>query len=213
MPIALHVLPRAGLGRDQLAEVRAERGRVIARIERVFAKRVLAEREEVPQGELARDALVQLLLRGSLFREAVKTTRARLIRWSLAAKLSARARPPTAAVSAEPIPSLEEYLRERVRTLGVESGEDLALLSAADFVKEDLPFEARGPLDEAYPAKVSVGDASYEAEYNIDDSQVLLKLIRGSRRGPPPLEYLPKFPGLRICVEGPGGIAVVRARG
>jgi ATP-dependent helicase HrpB len=213
MPIGLHVLARAGLGRDQLAEVRAERGRLVATIQRVYAKRTIAEREETPQGELARDAMVELLLRGSLFRDAVTTTRARLIRWSLAAKLAMRSRAPTAAVVNAAIPSLEEFLRERVQTLGVESGDDLALLSAADFLKQDLPYESRAALDEAYPAKVSVGDASYEAEYDIERGQVLLKLIRGSRRGPPPLEYLPKFPGLRICVEGPGGIAVVRARG
>jgi hypothetical protein len=38
-------------------------------------------------------------------------------------------------------------------------------------------------------------------------------MIKGSRRDPPPLAYLPKFPGLRICVEGPRGIAVLRERG
>jgi hypothetical protein len=212
LPIPLHVIARAGLGTDKLANVRVERGRVTATIERVFAKRVLGEREETPQGEVARDAVVQLLLRGSLFRDAVATTRARLTRLALANKLALRTQP-TAARSVELVPSLEVYLRERVQTLGVESGDDVALLSAADFLVADLPYEQRAPLDEAYPAKVDVGDASYVAEYDIDQGQVLLKRVSGSRTTPPPLAYLPKFPGLKICVEGPRGFTVVRARG
>jgi hypothetical protein len=37
--------------------------------------------------------------------------------------------------------------------------------------------------------------------------------VKGSRAAPPPLAYLPRFAGLRICVDGPRGIAVVRERG
>jgi ATP-dependent helicase HrpB len=212
LPIPLHVILRAGLGSDKLGAVRVERGRVTATIERVYAKRVLAAREETPQGAVARDALVELLLRGSLFREAVATTRARLVRLALANKLTARSQPGSPR-AADPVPSLESYLRERVQTLGVESGDDVALLSASDFLVADLPFEQRGPLDEAYPAKVDVGDATYQAEYDIDKGQVLLKQIRGSRSTPPPLAYLPKFPGLKICVDTPRGLTVVRAHG
>lgn len=212
MPIPLHALARAGLGRDRLGKVRVERGRVTATLERVYAKRVIAEREETPQGALARDAVVDLLLRGSLFREAVATSRTRLVRRALAQKLAARSHPALTATQ-EPIPNLETYLRERVQTLGVESGDDVALLSASDFITADLPYESRSALDDTYPAKVSVGDATYDAEYDLDQNQVLLKMVKGSRRDPPPLAYLPKFTGLRICVEGPRGIAVVRERG
>jgi ATP-dependent helicase HrpB len=212
LPIAIHVIARAGLGNDKLGSVRVERGRVTATIERVYAKRVIGEREETPQGAVARAAVVELLLRGSLFREAVATTRARLTRLALAAKLAARMQPGVVR-SAEAVPALEAYLRERVQTLGVESGDDVALLSAADFLVADLPVELRAPLDEAYPAKVDVGDARYIAEYDIDQGQVLLKMVNGNRSKPPPLEYLPKFPGLKICVEGPRGLTIVRARG
>lgn len=212
LPVPLHALARAGLGHDRLGPVRLERGRVTATIERVYAQRVIAEREQAPQGELARAAVVELLLRGSLFREAVATSRGRLLRAALAQKLAERGHPAMTRRDA-PVPSLEGYLRERVQTLGVESAEDVALLSASDFVAPELPYEARVALDETYPAQVSVGDASYEADYDLDKNQVSLRMIKGSRRDPPPLAYLPKFPGLRICVEGPRGIAVLRERG
>jgi hypothetical protein len=212
MPVALAAVARAGLGRDRLGSVRIDGKRVTATIERVFARRVLATREETPQGELARAALVELMVRGSLFRDAVATTRARLERTALAAKLAGRGHPAGVAASA-PVPSPEDWLRARVQSLGVESGDDLALLSAADFVADDLPFEVRGALDAEYPRSVSVGDATYRAEYDLDRNQVLLRMIKGSRRDPPPLAYLPRFPGLRICAETPRGISVLRERG
>ncbi|HKP56407.1 MAG TPA: helicase-related protein [Polyangiales bacterium] len=209
MPIPLHVLARAGLGRERVGGVRLERGRVTAKLERVYAGRVIAEREETPSGELAHDAVIELLLRGSLFRDAVATTRARLVRAALAAKLAARGHPAGVA-SEQPIPSLEDWLRARLKTLGLESAADLPLLSESDFIAPDLPYESRGPLDEAYPAQVSVGDATYRADYDMEKNQVVLRTIKGSRRDPPPLAYLPKFPGLRIVVEGPRGVSIVR---
>ena len=212
MPIALAAIARAGLGRDRLATVQRDGKRVTASIERVYAKRVIATREETPQGELARAALLELLLRGSLFREALATTRTRLERTALAAKLATSGHP-AGVPAAVPVPALDAWLLARLCSLGVESGDDLALLSASDFVAPDLPYEVRSMLDSEYPLTVSVGDASYRAEYDLDRNQVSLKMISGSRRDPPPLAYLPRFAGLRICVEGPRGISVVRERG
>jgi hypothetical protein len=68
-------------------------------------------------------------------------------------------------------------------------------------------------LDAEYPATVSVGDATYRAEYDLDRGQVMLRMTKGTRRDPPKLAYLPRFAGLRICVEGPRGVAVLRERG
>jgi ATP-dependent helicase HrpB len=212
MAIPLAVIARAGLGRDRLGSVQLDRKRVIANIERVYAKRVIAAREETPQGELARAALAELLIRGSLFRDAVGESRVRLARAALAARLAAR-RNPALLATAVPVPDLDAWLRGRVDTLGVESGDDLALLSASDFLAPDLPYEVREPLDREYPLTVSVGDATYRADYDLGKNQVVLHMLKGSRQDPPSLAFLPRFPGLRICVEGPRGLAVIRARG
>ena len=212
MAVPIAVLARAGLGEDRMAAVQLERKRAVATIERVFAKRVLSTREEVPKGELARSAVFELLQRGSLFRDAVSTTRDRLAHTAVAAWLATRNHP-AGIKRTEPVPSLEDWLRERVATLGVESGDDLALLSAQDFLAPELPYESRSTIESDYPLLVNVGDASYRAEYELDKNQVTLRSVKGSRREAPSLGYLPKFPGLRICVEGPTGITVVRARG
>ena len=60
---------------------------------------------------------------------------------------------------------------------------------------------------------MSVGDATYAAEYDLEHKRVTLVLVRGQRKDPPPLSYLPKFPGLGIIVSSVRGTTVLRARG
>jgi ATP-dependent helicase HrpB len=212
MAIPLAAIARAGLGRDRLGSVQLERKGITATIERVYAKRVIAVREDTPTGELARAALALLLTRGSLFREAINTTRNRLARTALAARLAARGHLAGVA-SAAPVPTFDAWLHARIESLGVETGDDLALLSASDFLVPELPDESRDALDREYPLFVSVGDASYRCDYDLERDQVLLHKTKGNRSDAPPLAYLPKFPGLRICVDGPRGVTVVRDRG
>ncbi len=218
MAIPLAVIARAGLGRDRLAAVHLEAGRVVASVERVYAKRVIATRDEVPKGEVARAAICQLFMRGSLFRASLTTTRAHLALTNLRAKVSARDRR-MGSPAAEPKPdapsaqTLEQWVLSRLEALGVESGDDLALLSASDLVAPEVPFEERASLEREFPLTVSVGDALYEADYDLDRGQVLLRMVKGNRKDPPPLAYLPRFDGLRIAVESSRGIAIIRERG
>lgn len=211
-PVALAAIARCGLGRDRLGAVSFEKGRVLAKVERVYAKRVVATREEVPRGEIARAALAELFLRGSILKGTLAVARERLGRLRLAAKLAERGHPAGLA-AATPIPPLEEWVLARLEALGVESGDDLALLSAADLSPAEIPFELRDALDRAFPASIDVGDASYEADYDLEQRQVTLRTRKGSRATPPPLAYLPRFEGLRIFLDGPRGVTVLRERG
>ena len=207
--IPLAWIAAADLGEDRLAEVSLERGRIVAIVEQVYANKVVAKRERALTGALARDAIATLFLRGSLFKEAGKLTRERLALGALAAKIGGPDAPP----GGPPFPSVEEWVRGRVADLGVASADDLALLSPADLTAPDVPSEVRQALRRDYPQTVSVGDATYAATYDLDKSQVLLKMVRGNRKDPPPLGFLPRFVGLRIVVEGPRGITVLRGGG
>ncbi|HWO11271.1 MAG TPA: hypothetical protein VNN80_17375, partial [Polyangiaceae bacterium] len=205
-------LARAGLGSERVAAVRVVQGtRVSATLERVYAGRVLATREATPEGALAQTALVDLLVRGSVFRAAVTLTRQRLVIAAIARWLAERSQP--AAARSGAAPNLEQWLLARVIELGVQSGDDLALLSPDDFLAPELPYESRGNIENDYPLTVSVGDASYRADYDLSQNQVTLHPLKSSRSEAPTLAFLPRFPGLRILVEGPRGLTVVRARG
>jgi ATP-dependent helicase HrpB len=214
-PVALSTLARIApsLGEDRLASVHVESGRVLAKVERVYAERVIAVREQVPTGEVAREGIAQLFLRGSIFRGgALAATRERLAMRTLAAQLAKRGHPAGLAWE-EPAPTVEQWVARRLRELGVESGDDLAMLSAADLTMPELPFEIRSLLEREFPLVVDVGDATYHADYDLERSQVMLRKVKGSRVTAPPLAYLPRFAGLRICVDGPRGVSVVRERG
>jgi ATP-dependent helicase HrpB len=195
--------------------VSLERGRVVARVERVYARRVLATREESPTGELARAALGELFVRGSIFREALPPARERLAAWALASRLRATgyAFDDLAWQALDPaLTDLGPWVATRLEALGVESGDDLALLSPKDLVPPALPDAAREQLDRDFPRVVQVGDASYEVDYDLAARQATLRMVRGTRRDPPPLAYLPKLPGFKICVEAGRSMWIVRDR-
>lgn len=212
MAVPHSVLVRAGLGTDRVLSVRHERQRVHVTVERVYAGCVLNEREEEPEGERLHEALLTLLMRGSLFRNEVLSSGERLVRAGIAAWLAERGHPAGVRPN-KPVPNLEVWLRERVAQLGIQSNDDLPLLSGSDFLAPELPFEARSAIDGDYPLTVNVAGGVYRAEYDLERSQVTLHPPKGSRADPPAAGYLPKFPGLRVLVDGSRGPTVVRARG
>jgi len=212
-PTLIRWMVEAALGRDRLAAVTVERGRIVAKVERVYARRVIDEREEPPTGEVARDAVATLFTRGSIFKDALPRTKERLAAAGLAARLHTAGRLRDVAWAPSGETELDAWVRTRVAALGVESGDDLALLSSSDFVAPELPYEVQELLDRDFPRTVTVGDATYEAEYDLARSSVLLKMVRGARREPPPLGYLPRFPGMKITVEAGRSMWVVRQGG
>ncbi|MEC7524769.1 MAG: helicase-related protein [Myxococcota bacterium] len=215
MPAPIVWLRDAGLGRDRLAGVKLERRKVVATIERVYARKVLDAREETPRGELARRAVARLILEGRILRGAREAIEARLQQRALAQRLAAAGFEVSGVplqVDDAPVPTPEAHLRDRIAELGLETGEDVALLSVDDVLPEPLEAWIAALLDERYPRKVDLGDASYEVDYDLDRRQALLRMVRGTRSKPPPLSYLPKLEGFRICVETRSGIHVVRAR-
>ncbi|MEM9068291.1 MAG: helicase-related protein [Myxococcota bacterium] len=199
----LHTLREMGLGRPRLQRVVVEKDCLRAEVERVYAKKVLSTETVVPTGEVAEEALRTVVAEGRLFAKTVAKTRERLDARRLAAQLSRLSVGRELGVPSDlpDAPSFDEWLQQRVRDLGFESGADLALLSADDFLAEDLPFELRGILDELYPRQVALGDATYRVDYDLDKNQAILVVVKGGRSKPPPRSFLPRLPGLKVFVE------------
>ncbi len=202
-PCDLATLRDAGLGRPRLARTWVKKKRVLAEIEIVFAKKVLATREEVPVGEVARAAIVDLLKRGSLFKKSIRETKVRLDARALAAQLSRSSVGQQHGLpeGLEAPPSFDEWVVARVEELGIERGDELALLSDDDFLTEPLPYELQGMLEDLFPRTVSLGDATYKVEFDLPQSRAVLTIVKGDRTKPPPRSFLPAFPGLRVFVE------------
>ncbi len=220
IPLQPAWLIEAGLGRDRLGGVSVKGGRVIARVERVYARRVLDVREETPEGALAREALRDLFVRGSIFSAILEQTRDRLEAAALYGRLRAdgltgededwdgsfeETQPPDG-----PVPTLEEWVLDRLESLGVESGDDLAMLAPEDLLAPDLPDRARSRIDKEYPRVLSVGDAVYRISYDLCKKEVTLHKTKGQRKELPPLAYLPLFTGFRILVKDRAVVRVLR---
>jgi len=204
-PATIAELRDAGVGRERVGKAKLKKGKIVATLERVHAGRVLAERDAVPEGDAARDAVVDLFLAGRLHRKSRDETRRRLDRRTLAARLSqSRMGSELGLPELEEPPPLEEWTRARVAELGLESGADVALLSAEDFLAEDLPFEVRSIVEETFPQEVDLGDARYRAVYDLDKRRVILELASGRRAKPPTKAFLPSFGGLTIMIEAGG---------
>jgi ATP-dependent helicase HrpB len=210
MPVPLGWLRDAGLGRERVARVRVVGGVAWAVLERVHAKAILETREMVPEGALAREAILRLILEGRVLKAGLTGARDRLQAQALARRLAGAGLAPATGLPAPQ--DLEDHLRARLDELGVVSGEDLALLSDADLWPPDLDPALREILDRDYPRAFEIGDASYEVDFDLSRRQVVCRMVRGSRTNAPPLGYLPRFPGFRLCVESKRAMHVVRER-
>jgi ATP-dependent helicase HrpB len=190
MPVPLAWLLAAGVGRDRVAQIVVKRDRLVAQVERVHARKVLETREEIPEGALARDAFARAFLEGRLWPDTLALTRDRLEATALQARLDEGPAPP----------DLEAWVRQRIEELGVETGEDLALLSPEDLLADDLPAWQREALDRAWPRRLELPDATYAVRYELDKRRVVLDQISGKRPDPPPRSWLPAFKGLRVRI-------------
>ena len=173
MPVPLSWLQQAGLGRDRLVGCAVERGAAVARLERVYAGKVLDQRSEVPEGEVAREAIATLFLRGSVFDVAEARRRSEAL--ALWARLDDEPLPP----------SLEEWVAHRLRELSVDSGADLALLDADDLLPEALSSWDQERLDRDFPRELDIGDATYRVEYHPERTLMELHKTSGAAQGPP----------------------------
>lgn len=222
MPVPPGWLVEAGLGQLRLGRVQVEKRhgrphRVVAEVERVFARRVLEVTEEVPTGERAREALAGLFAEGRVFPEVRERSRERLEAATLALEL-ARAAPGSSTAATrmdwsqaeEPwpeerwpdgVPELEAWALQRLEDLGFESGGDLALLEPEDLLAPDLPAHLRAELDRSFPRTLELPDATYRLRYDLRRRQVTLEKTEGGRKEPPPLSWLPRLSGFRIRVR------------
>jgi len=212
-PVPASWLVGEGLGRDRVAKVKWTEGKLVAAVQRVFAKRVIAERSFEPTGPLAREALAKLIAAGTLFGEAREVTRERLAKRRLAARLAGRGL--LSDLSEEDADALadddhEGWLRNVLTELGVEEAGDVPLLSAADVTAPELPWNVSRQLDEHFPAEVSTVDARYAVEIDVDEGEIILRYLGGNRGRVPRRATLPAFPGFKIKVDTGKGWAVVK---
>ncbi len=203
MPVPRTWLLEAGLGEPRVAGAEIRGGVAVCRTEVWHAGQCLAVREEVPAGALARKAVIRLFLEDRLFPGLRETVLERLSAWALYRRLRAAGIAPAlpAGATAPGATDPEEWLDARLREVGLESGEDLPLLTPQDLTPPALPEDTARWMDARFPRTVAVGDAVYEAAYDLSGRSVLLRKKSGHRKEPPSLTFLPPFRGFTVRVQ------------
>ena len=188
MPVPGSWLVAAGRGRERLGEVRVDRsvpGHVVADLECVYAGKVLSRTESIPEGSLAREALADLILRGSLRKGLRARLEQRHERRSLVLRLEGQ--PPLAPMRA--------WLTERLTTLDLQATDELDLLEDEDLLPEPIEPWVAEKLDRDFPAELRLGDAHYRCRYDVRRKVCVLQQVSGLRKEPPPTRLLPSVPG------------------
>lgn len=209
-PVTLAFLADAGLGRERVADVKLVDGRLFAEVERVYAKKVLRTERREPEGPLAREAVATLVERGELFAAALVVTRERLREHTLAARLAA-AGLLSVEVAEETV--LHDWLLARLEELGLESSDDLPLLSEDDLKAPDIPWEVAQALAENYPTEVRTPEARFSVKLDVEAREVTLCFVAGQAAKRIHPASLPRFAGFDVVrVDTGRGLYVVRDR-
>lgn len=207
-PLTLQDLNEAGLGSAKLGAVKWKNRRVVAEVEYSLAGKVLRSEETRPRGELLREAFATLIARGSVFKEVRRAAEARLESGALLVRLAQgdfiKAYPEELVPFADLPGELMVWLQQVLVRLGLEGPEDVELIDAQDLLPPALPDHLQERIDNEYPRTVDLGDASYRVEYQLGGRKAILHMVKGQRKSPPPRQYLPRFPGLRLMVEAGG---------
>jgi len=204
-PLKRAELARLGVGETQVSAPQVVRGKVIAKVERVHAGCVLSVDEDVPHGEGAVKAIGALFLRGSIFAPALAVTTRRLLEAALLQRVL-KAGMGEEMIELGPyddakVPTLEQWVDTRLQSLGIESGNDLALLDESDFVAPPLSDWSEKWIQSKFPLEVNLGDAQYTVAYDFQKRQVTLNKKSGTRKTPPSINTVPSFHGFKIKVK------------
>jgi ATP-dependent RNA helicase HrpB len=201
MPVAPHRLRQLGAGSvEALAPRVGPSGALLARLQWSIGTTVLQTVDDVPEGDAAAAALHRLLREGRHLAKAVSAARDEVEACSLRASLEG-----------QPALVFEGWLRERIATLGFESGEDLPLLTAADLAPGLLTREEHRAIRERFPGELLIGGLHLELDYDLARREVTLRARASGRPAPRP-DFLPRWPGWSVVYHDGKHAVTLRGR-
>ena len=205
MPVPVAWLAAVGLGEDKASKPAFKNGALTVTVSQTYAGRVLATREEAPTGEDARVAIRDLALQGRIMkgRGLLALLQDRYLLATLGAQVAR-------APALRPLP---EWLLARLSQVGLECGDDLALLNPEDLVPPLPPPEVAVVIERNFPTRLDIGDAAYEIEYQVAARTAIFHQVRGRRKQAPSPMHLPRLPGFRLFWEHKNRVQPMQGRG
>jgi ATP-dependent helicase HrpB len=113
----------------------------------------------------------------------------------------------------ESLAPLGEWLLQKITELGLESGDDLALIGPEDLMPPAPPEAIAQVIARNYPKGLSIGDARYRIAYDLGQRTATFHQVSGTRKDPPTAMHLPNLPGLRLFWEHKNRVQPIPGRG
>lgn len=189
-PIPTSAIVDAGLAEVSVTAPAFSHGRLTCQQQWHYAGRLLQQQEVAPTGAAARRAIAELILAGRLLRPAGKRLRDDMEAWWLYQQIELD----TAAAQQDPF----AWLTERLQALGVEHGDDLALIEPDDLHFEGIPDWERERFDTHYPRHWSLPSLELRLHYEPRRRRVTAEQVGGTRRKPPQRWELPPWSGWTV---------------
>ncbi len=201
MRLELVDLAALHLGEATAGEIRVVKGRVVAEVTRTLAGITLSRGVEEVTGDALRDALVALVLRGTLMKGLAASLLDALHGWSVLAAWGRR----EGHVLPDPPPDAAAYLRSRFESLGVEGLEDLQLLEHDDVLPAATELAVEAGMDPRLavalpsdlPRTLELPGGRYACSVDVPTRTVELLPVGGTKKEPA-AGLLPRFRGFSV---------------
>ena len=200
-PLPLRWVIASGACSERISAPAWQEERLTARREWLFAERCIGSEEVEPAGAQAREAAADLILDGRLLAPAGPRLEDDLEAWALYAALG---------YAEGSVPEARDWLLEQLQRLGVECGEDLALLEPGDLRFAGVPEWQRPDFDERFPRRVQLPDLELRIHYHVRRREVVAEKVGGIRRTDPKRWELPAWPGWRVRFQRASRVVDIR---
>lgn len=183
---------KANLGTDSLMDTQFNAEGISARVDTVYAKHVLQTQWKTPQGTQLLQAIHDGFMKGRLYPKIKRISEQRLADHVLSNQLNNRT---------DTVLTLSEWTRKRVQELGIDTAEDIFLLSPEDFLVTDIPKSERDVLERRFPSQLNMGSCTYRCTYDVRKKEAVFEKVKGPLREELSLHYLPTLKGWRLILQ------------
>ncbi|WP_064604615.1 DEAD/DEAH box helicase [Photobacterium sp. J15] len=195
-PISFEQMLSLEMGEDQIGDSQVNEEGCQVEIQRVYAGRVIQTRWQQPEGEAGRQALVTMIMEGSVLEGLAEKITADVHQWNLYLALG-RYQTNVCTRADEPVDA-SVWVAEQLDALGVESAEDLELFTIDDFEFDGIPTWEREDFDQQFPYQVVLTDLTMKIEYHIARKLVVAVHASGNRKQDPKRWELPRWQGWKV---------------
>lgn len=201
MRLELGDLATLDVGETTMGELRVVKGHVVAEVTRTLAGVIVSRGVAEVTGVALRDALVALVLRGTLMKGLAASLLDALHGWSVLAAWGRR----EGHVLPDPPADATTYLRHRFDSLGVEGLEDLELLEHDDVLPASTELAVEAGMDPRLatalpsdlPRTLELPGARYACSVDVPTRTVELVPVGGTKKEPA-AGLLPRFRGFSV---------------